>query len=76
MTDWIAESTTIYWIDYAGLLLCVWQVRPGRPQGARNWRWSAWRGQFELDLSRLGYDTREKAQDAAQAYADERRYCG
>ena len=73
--DWHAESTTIYWTDYASLQLFVWQVPPGRPQPAGHWRWSAWRGQHELHLSRLAHDDRAAAQHAAQSYADERRYC-
>ena len=74
-TDWIADSATIYLTDYAGLQLFVWQVPPGRPEPAGNWQWSAWNGMHELHLSRLSHDDIASAQDAAMAWADERRYC-
>ena len=70
---WFKENTTIYWHKAGDIHLFVFRLPVGRP--FELWRWSAWRGDNELYMSQLSYDTREKAKKAARSYADERMYC-
>ena len=72
MTDWIAQQVVIFWTEYAEVTLVVY-CEPS-PSGG-HWRWSAWDGDGLVHLSELSYSKPAQAQDAAMAWADERRYC-
>ena len=70
---WFEESHAIFGTKAGDIHLFVFRLPVGRP--FELWRWSAWRGDRELHMSRLSYPTREKAKRASQAYADDRMYC-